>query len=159
MPWKIQSLTVGWPPNVTLTPRVPDKDVLHALFAFLSDKRVLLVGYGGSSGIDDVDDLAVRIDALRARLLDAVSALPPGNAVAEWLHKLQLACHELLGKVYEEQNSKVRRATEADIAPAVDEMRDAFQLLAARVAETYDLPTAARLRDAIAADRRAPDQE
>ncbi len=99
----------------------------------------------------------MRIDVLRPQLFDAVSALPPGNAVAAWLHKLQLACHELLGKVYEEQNSKVRRATEAEIASAVDEMRDAFRLLAAQVAETYDLPTAARLRDAIAADRGTAD--
>jgi hypothetical protein len=122
-------LTVGWPPQLTLK-RVPgDVKALHPLFVFLEDKRLLRYGYGTQAGIASLDDLANRVDVIRAELFAALTALRPDAPIAEWLRKLEDAAHELLTKTYAAMSERATTAPEpADVAPAVNQLRDAFGL-------------------------------
>src|SRR4051794_24030600 len=97
VPWKLKSLTVGWPPHAVIE-RTDDTEeaALHVLFTFLGGKRLLRYGYGTSAGITDLQALADRVDAIRSKLFEAMSSLPPRASVALWLRKLEEASHELL---------------------------------------------------------------
>lgn len=153
VPWELDSLTVGWPPQLTLK-RVPkDEKALHPLFVFLADKRLLRYGYGTQAGIASLDDLANRVDAIRAELFAALTALRPDAPIAEWLRKLEEAAHELLTKTYAAMSERATTAPEpADIAPAVNQLRDAFGWVAEHVFDVYRLPAARNLADQIRKD-------
>lgn len=149
MRWIIEELTVGWPPSVKIV-RVPgDKEALRPLFIRLKDKRLLLFGYGSSAGITTLEDLAGRIDDIRQYLFQALTALRPHASVAVWLSKLQNACHELLTKTYHAMHASGPTPSVTDIAPAVDELRDAFLTVAQHIGREYDLPDAEALALAI----------
>jgi hypothetical protein len=157
VPWKLKSLTVGWPPQVVIE-RTDDAEeaALHVLFTFLGGKRLLRYGYGTSAGITDLNALAERIDAIRSGLFEAMSKLPPRAPVAEWLRKLEEASHELLTYTYTAMNASQGPAPPAsEIAPAVDELREAYALVGANVAELYKLPAAGNLTNQIRNDIRA----
>jgi hypothetical protein len=97
VPWKLKSLTAGWPPQAVLE-REDDVEeaVLHRLFTFLGGKRVLRYGYGTSAGIADLNALMQRVDAIRTQLFEAMAELPARASIAEWLGKLEEASQELL---------------------------------------------------------------
>jgi hypothetical protein len=156
VPWKLKSLTVGWPPQVVLE-RTDDAEesALHVLFTFLQGKRLLRYGYGTSAGITDLNELATRIDALRSALFDAMARLPPRAPSAEWLRKLQEASQELLTHAYTAAASKGPAPAVSEVSPAVDELREAYSLVGARVAAVYKLPAAGHLTDQIREDLRA----
>ena len=98
MALKLESLIVGWPPQVTLK-RVPgDEEPLHRLFVFLEDKRLLRYGYGTQAGIATLDDLSIGSKSIRTELFGALTALRPDAPIAEWLRVLENAAHELLNK-------------------------------------------------------------
>src|SRR5262245_51475729 len=149
MKWVLKSLTVGWPPHVVLE-RVPgDEETLNELFVFLADKRLLLYGYGIAAGITSLDDLANRVDEIRTELLSTLTKLEPHSPIAEWLSKVQDASQDLLTYSYQATSGNKPAADPSDVAPAVDQLRDAFRLVAARVVDVYWLPAAKRLRDKI----------
>jgi hypothetical protein len=153
MPWAITELTVGWPPSVKITRAPGDDEALHPLFLQLGDKRLLLFGYGPTAGITTLDDLAQRIDAIRTDLFQALATLRPKAPIAIWLNKLQNACHELLTKAYGAMNSPGTKPSADDILPAVNELRDAFFVVAQHVALEYDLPAARTMALAIQRNR------
>lgn len=144
-------MIVGWPPQVKLERTPGDKKALNSLFLFLGDKRLLRYGYGTRAGITDLNDLAVRVDAIRSVLFSTLAELRPDAPVAEWLRKLQDAGHELL----DQTNGAVSGRDDApsdpsDIAPAVDQLREAFRTVAGHVFALYKLPAAGNLADVIA---------
>jgi hypothetical protein len=153
MPWAIAELTVGWPPSVKIVRMPGDAEALHPLFLQLGDKRLLLFGYGPTAGITTLDDLADRIDAIRTELFRALATLRPKATIAVWLNKLQSACHELLTKTYHAMNAPEPKPSAEDIIPAVDELRDAFLVVAWNVAQEYDLPAARTMAVAIQRNR------
>jgi hypothetical protein len=153
----IKSLTVGWPPQVNLERTRGDKEALNTLFVFLEDKRLLRYGYGTRAGITDLTDLAARVDDIRSELLSALTALRPEAPIAEWLRKLEDAGHELLTKTYGVMSGTDKAASEpSDIAPAVNQLREAFRLVAAHVSALYRLPAAGNLADHICKDIGSP---
>jgi len=156
MPWKLKSLTVGWPPNVVIE-RTDDAEeqALHELFAFLETKRLLRYGYGTSAGITSLRALADRVDAIRDRLFQAIARIAPRAPIAEWLRKLEAASQELLTYVYEAIHSQDAPPGASEVAPAVDELREAYALVAAHVSAAYRLPAAGNLTDHIRHDLRS----
>lgn len=154
MPWRLKTVTVGWLPHMTLehTDKA-EKAPLHELFVFLEGRHVLCDGYGKSAGITSLDDLAVRVDAIRDRLFAALTKLPPEAPIADWLRKLEEASHELLEQIYTAMNARGEPAPEpSDIGPAVDQLREAFAEVAAHVSALYGLPAAGNLADQIRKD-------
>lgn len=154
VPWKLKSLTVGWPPHVVIE-RTDDAEeaALHVLFTFLGGKRLLRYGYGTSAGITDLDALAVRVDAIRNKLFEAMSSLSPRASVAVWLRKLEEASHELLTYTYNAMHASEGSPPPAsEIAPAVDQLREAYALVGDRVAAKYELPAAQNLTEQIRRD-------
>jgi hypothetical protein len=130
-----------------------EEEPLHRLFVFLADKRLLRYGYGTEAGITSLDDLANRVDAIRSELFTALTALPPDAAIADWLRLLQDAAQELLTKTYTATSRDATVASEpGDVAPAVDQLRDAFGWVSAHVADVYELPSARNLADQIQKD-------
>lgn len=105
MAWVIEALTIGWPPSVQLKRRAGHEEALDDLFIFLSDKRLLLYGYGRRSGINDLDDLRSRVGLIREPLLLAVKAVGSKAPIAEWLERLRSACHELVDHATEAINT------------------------------------------------------
>jgi hypothetical protein len=102
--------------------------------SFLEDKRLLTRGYGIRAGITDLDTLRARVDDIRARLYTALAALRPRAPIATWLRKLQEACSEIIDEANEviwESDNAV--AESSDFAPAVDQLREAFRVVAAHV--------------------------
>ena len=89
MAWEIRALTIGWPPSVQLERRAGHEEALDDLFIFLSDKRLLLYGYGPRSGINDLDDLRSRVDIIREPLRLAVKDVGSKAPIAEWLERLR----------------------------------------------------------------------
>jgi len=78
MPWRLRSLTVGWPPQVVIEHTDDaEEQALHELFAFLETKRLLRHGYGTSAGITSLSELADRIDAIRNELFRVIARMPP----------------------------------------------------------------------------------
>jgi hypothetical protein len=153
VPLVLDSLIVGWPPQVKLKHVPGDEEALHPLFVFLEGKRLLRYGYGTQAGIVTPDELATRIDAIRTELFRAVSALPPHAPVADWLRKLEDAAHELLGHVYEAMSEGDATTSEPTaIAPAVNQLRLAFADAGERVFDVYQLPAAGNLADLIRRD-------
>jgi hypothetical protein len=155
MRWTIAELTVGWPPSIRIVRAPGDDEALNPLFLRLGDKRLLLFGYGPTAGITTLDDLAQRIDAIREELFQALAALRPRAPIAVWLNKLQGACQELLTKTYDAINASGAKPSAADIIPAVDELRDAFLIVAQHVAQEYDLPAARTMALTIQGNRAA----
>lgn len=155
VPWKLESLTVGWPPQVVLK-RCDDAEeaALHELFTFLGGKRLLRYGYGTSAGITELNGLAERVDAIRDRLFLAMAKLPARAPIAEWLRKLEEASHELLTNAYKARASEGPAPPASEIAPAVDELREAYALVGAHVDAVYKLPAAGNLTDQIRKDLR-----
>lgn len=159
MAWEIRELTFGWPPNVTLVRTPGDEEPLDGLFIFLADKRLLLYGYGPSAGINDLDDLGLRIDDIRNVLVPTVKKLGSKAPIAEWLGKLSSACHELLTTTYRAMNATDETARNPEpsvVAPAVDQLRQAFRLVANHVWAVYKLPAARNLAAGIGEDGASP---
>jgi hypothetical protein len=158
MAWSLKSITIDWPPSLEFV-RVPgDNDVLQLLFTQLSDKRLLIFGYGPSAGITTLDDLAHKIDDdLREYLFEALTGLRPGASIIVWLYKLQDICQELLTKTNEARFQPGAVPSTTEISPAVDELRGAFLTTARYVAQNYDVPAAERLAQTIQRNR-APGQ-
>jgi hypothetical protein len=103
--------------------------------------------------LTSLDDLAQRVDAVRTQLFSTLTALKPNAPIAEWLAKLQEAGHELLTQTYRAMSGADDVSSEpSDIAPAVDQLREAFLLVAAHVSEIYQLPAARNLADTIGKD-------
>jgi hypothetical protein len=154
--WKLTSLTVGWPPQVVLQ-REDDVEeaTLHRLFTFLGGKRVLRYGYGTSAGIADLNELMTRVDDIRTALFEAMASLSPRASIAEWLRKLEEASHELLTQANNAIVSEGRAPPASDVAPAVNELREAFAVVGAHVARLYELPAAASMTDQIRTDLRS----
>ena len=154
---KLKSLIVGWPPQVVLEPTPGDDVALHPLFIFLEGKTLLRYGFGTRAGITDLTDLRSRVDDIRDQLRIAMTALPPRASVAQYLRKLQDACHELIGAANTVLWGADGGAAEpSDLVPAVDQLREAFALVAERVADRYQLPAARHLADQIRADLSSP---
>lgn len=154
MQWKLKSLTVGWPPQVVLE-RTDDAEeaALHELFTFLGGKRLLRFGYGTSAGISELTTLAERVDAIRTMLFQVMARLPARAPIAEWLRKVEEASQELLTYVYNAMDATEGTAPPAsEIAPAVDELREAYAVLGAHVASLYELPAAEYMTDEIRKD-------
>jgi hypothetical protein len=142
--WQLQSLNVGWPPSATLVLGKGDEEALNELFAAIEDKRVLRHGYAPRSGIEDLKDLRGRVDQLRGPLQVCLTDL--GNApVGEWIRKLQEACDELVSEIsmllYEGRETPKR----SEVEPAVEELRQAFRLMARRLSAKYHLTAAESL--------------
>ena len=141
---QLQSLTVGWPPHATLVLEPGDEKPLNDLFAAIEDKRVLRHGYAPRSGIENLSELRSRVDELRDPPLRAcLTAL--GNApVGEWIRKLQDACDELVSEIsmilYED-----RQINRSDVEPAVEDLRQAFRLMALGLSDEYHLMAAESL--------------
>jgi hypothetical protein len=156
-------LVIGWPPSVKLV-RTPgheeeEKKTLHGLFVWLEDKRLLRHGYGTRAGITDLEDLRGRVDDIRGRLVPAVAELSPEASIADWLRKLNDACDELLNYASEAIGATEETARNPEpsvVAPAVDQLRQAFRLVADHVGALYELPAAKHLADRIGADTVAP---
>jgi hypothetical protein len=162
VPWKLDSLVISWPPAVELKRASGEDALLDSLFVLLEQKRLLRYGYGIDAGITELDDLADRVDELRARLipcLEQLDKLSRTAPVGAWLRRLQDACHELLTTTYRAMDS-VRsggpKPKPSDIEPAVNELREAFPLTAIRVDQTYRLPAARRLANLISANLGSP---
>jgi hypothetical protein len=143
MPWRLDTLIIGWPPQAKLE-RVPgEEDPLHQLFVDLEDKRLLTKGYGARAGITRLDDLRLRVDAIRDVLRPALQALPPRAPIAEWLRKLRDAANELIDHSNEAISGSATTGSEpADVVPAVSQFREAFALVAEHVFDEYELPAA-----------------
>jgi hypothetical protein len=140
---RLQSLIVGWPPQATLVLDPGDEKPLNELFVAIEDTRVLRHGYAPRSGIEDLSDLRSRVDDLRDPLRACLRDL--GNApVGEWIRKLQDACDELVSEIseilYEE-----RQTERSDVEPAVEDLRQAFRLMALRLSDEYHLEAAESL--------------
>jgi hypothetical protein len=154
MAWALKSITIGWPPSVEFVREPGDKEALQLLFTQLSDKRLLIFGYGPRAGITTLDDLATRIDDLRQYLFQALADLRPRASIIVWLNGLQDACQELLTETYEAASQSGPAPSTTDISPAVDQLRDAF-LTTRYVAEYYGVPAAERLAQTIQRNRAA----
>ena len=152
VPWVLDSLTIGWPPQVKLKRLPGDEEALHQLFIFLEDKTLLLDGYGPQAGIVTPGELSDRVDLIRAQLLIALQALRPEAPVAEWLRKLQEAAHELNKKANLARFDESATPEPAEIAPAVNQLRDAFAYVAEHVSDVYRLRAAGNLADLIRKD-------
>jgi hypothetical protein len=153
VPLVLKSLTVGWPPQATFEPTRGEEEPLNDLFVFLEDKRLLTRGYGIRGGITDLDTLRARVDDIRDRLYTALTALRPRAPIAEWLRKLQEACGEIIDAANEVVWESDKAAAEpSDFAPAVDQLREAFRVVAAHVWALYRLPAAGNLADQIRRD-------
>jgi hypothetical protein len=147
MPWKITALSIGWPPGATISPVEGDREKLHRLFVYLGDRRLLLFGYGTSSGIVTLEELRARADDIRSGgLLGTLQELGPDSSVAVWIEKLQDACQELITMASDSIAAKVE-PNASEVAPAVDDLRAAFALAAGQIADKYDLRAARRLYD------------
>lgn len=157
MPWKLKTLTIGWPPQAVLQPTDDSEEAtLHTLFTFLGAKRLLRYGYGTSAGIAELNVLADRIDAIRGALFKAMAELPARAPIAEWLRKLEEATQELLTYTYTAMNATEGSApAAADVTPAVDDLREAYAMVGAHVAAVYKLPAAEYLTDEIRKNLRA----
>jgi hypothetical protein len=147
----LDSLVIGWPPQVVLKRGARDKEVLHPLFVGLEYRQLLSHGYGPHAGINDLQALSERVDGIRPKLEDALRALRPDAPIAQYLRILSGACDELLGKIYPAMNEKVL-PDPSDVAPAVDQLRQAFREVANRVWALYRLPAAGNLASRIAGD-------
>jgi hypothetical protein len=157
--WVLKELTVGWPPSARLVREPGDEGPLHRLFVFLEDKMLLRHGYGTRAGITDLDDLSVRVDEVRPKLVDARDALRPKAPISAWLRKLSDACDELLGFIYDAMSASDEAARNPDpsvVAPAVDQLREAFRLVADHVWDEYELPAARNLASRIAENTASP---
>ena len=157
MEWEIAALTIGWPPNVQLKRKgkAGHEDALDDLFIFLSDKRLLLYGYGPRSGINDLDGLRSGVDVLRERLLLARNGVGSKAPIYEWLERLRMACHQLVDHATEAINSTdetARGSEPSEVVPAVDQLRQAFRLVADHVGAVYKRPSARNLAEAIRED-------
>jgi hypothetical protein len=120
-----------------------DEKPLNELFVAIEDKRVLRHGYAPRSGIEDLGDLRSRVDELRDPLRVCLRDL--GNApVGEWIRKLQDACDELVSEIsmilYEDRQTK-----RSDVEPAVEDLRQAFRLIALRLSDKFHLKAAESL--------------
>jgi hypothetical protein len=131
-----------------------EEAALHELFTFLGGKRLLRYGFGTSAGITEPNGLAERVDAIRDRLFAAMSTLPPRAPIQEWLMKLEEASQELLTNAYDARDSGGLAPPASEIAPAVDELREAFALVGAHVYALDKLPAAGNLTDRIRKDLR-----
>jgi hypothetical protein len=152
MPWVVEELTFGWPPNVKIR-RVPgDEKPLHALFTAIEDRHLLTHGYGTRAGIDSVEVLARRVDDLRDELRPALKALSPRGESAVWIRKLSKACDELLGHAYKAMAASPETRTDSEITPAVRQLQDAFRVTADHVGAIYRLPAAKNLAHQIERD-------
>jgi hypothetical protein len=130
-----------------------EEAALHQLFAFLGGKRLLRYGYGTPAGVTDLDGLRETVGELRVALVEAISTLPARAPIAEWLEKLQEANFELLEYAYTAVNaSKSSAPPPSEIAPAADQLREAYALVGARVDALYNLPTANHLTEQIRKD-------
>jgi hypothetical protein len=155
VPWKLKSLTVGWPPQAVLEPDDTEETALHVLFTYLAGKRLLRYGYGTVSGVNDLEALRDRADRLRDGLFDAMAALPKRAPIAEWLRKLEDASHDLLNLANGALNASGPAPPVDEVAPAVNELREAFAVAGAHVSSVYKLPAAGHLTDVIRKDLRA----
>lgn len=155
MRWEIKELSV-WPPSAKITRRPGDDAVLHPLFADLEERTLLISGYGSGAGITTLDDLAHRVDVIRDPLRKSVGDLRRDAPIAEWLRKLQNACHQLLGLIYvamDDQRRSGKQPDEAEVIGAVNQLRWAFMETANHVAAVYrPLPAAANLAQQIVDD-------
>jgi hypothetical protein len=161
MPIVLESIQVGWPPSATFKFVRGDKAALKDLFLFLADKRLLTRGWGRRAGITDLDDLRGRVDDVRASLYTALTGVGPETA--EWLERLRDACSKLIDYVNDAilEPGQPTRPDESEFAAAVDELREAFRLVAAHVKAVYRLPAAGKLEDRIRSEiglRPAPSQ-
>jgi hypothetical protein len=157
--WEISALTIGWPPSVQLERRAGHEEALDDLFIFLSDKRLLLYGYGPRSGINDLDDLRTRVDIIREPLRLAVKDVGSKAPIAKWLERLRMACHELINHATEAINTTdetARSSEPSEVVRAVDQLRQAFRLVADHVWAVYELPSARNLAAAIGEDTASP---
>jgi hypothetical protein len=151
MPWVVEELTFGWPPNVKIR-RVPgDEKPMHALFTAIEDRHLLTHGYGTRAGINSVDVLANRVDDLRDELRRPQRPLPAGGG-AVWIRKLSKACDELLGHAYKAMAASPETRTASEITPAVRQLQDAFRITADHVGAIYRLPAAKNLAHQIKRD-------
>jgi hypothetical protein len=152
----LESIELGWLPRVKFARTPGEKEALHTLFAFLEDKRLLTRGYGPRAGINDLDALRSRTDDIRASLYTAVEAVGEASS-AEWLAKLREACGKLIDSANDAMSDTGTPTPDAsDFASAVDQLRDAFCLVAEHVAAVYRLPAARRLADQIRSDLGSP---
>lgn len=124
------------------------------MVVFLADKRALLCGNAGDFGIDDLDDLAERIDTIRQPLLRALHELGQASPI-----RGSSSCPMLAGRLLTATYRAAATAPQpgrlpeaSGIEPVVDQLRRAFLLAANHVAAVYDHPAARRLAERLTSD-------
>jgi hypothetical protein len=146
----LESAEIGLWPRVKLSRAPGEKEALNELFVFLSDRRVLIRGYGVRAGITDLDDLRQRVDKIRDRLDAAMIAVGPKAPIQDWLERLRKACSDLIDAAsIALWKPGPETPHDSDFASAVDDMRHAFAYVADHVAAVHRLPAARRLEEQI----------
>jgi hypothetical protein len=139
---RVKSVSAGWGPlKADVEVRESDRAVLHPLFVALRDRRAILYPAGAQS---HQRYIVASVGEIRAELTDALAALGPDSAAAEWVERLRVACRKFLDAV-----GATREDAEPDpnLIAAASELRAVVRTVANHVSAVYRLSAAAALVD------------